>query len=157
MFPFGHCLYMPLSLPIPIPIYNNAFPNHHSLNLSPIPKFSLNIVQQTLSHRFKRTHNDIHNSQQKKRFKYSLATTDNNNSLTRSSKNAVMLLYEVQPSIEYKLVCQIGPSHRPMFRMSVEINGEIFEGIAQTKREAKQAAAEKALELFSLSNNNLLN
>ncbi|CAF1346314.1 unnamed protein product [Adineta steineri] len=156
MFPFGHCLYMPLSLPIPIPFYNNTFPNHHSLNLSPIPKFNSNIVQQTLSHRFKCTHNDIHNSQQKKRFRYSLATTNNNN-LSRSSKNAVMLLYEVKPSIEYKLVCQTGPSHRPMFRMSVEINGEIFEGIAQTKREAKQAAAEKALDSFSLSNNNLLN
>ncbi|CAF1426723.1 unnamed protein product [Adineta steineri] len=156
MFPFGHCLYMPLSLPIPIPFYNNTFPNHHSLNLSPIPKFNSNIVQQTSSHRFKRTHNDIHNSQQKKRFRYSLTTTKDN-SLSRSSKNAVMLLYEVKPSIEYKLVCQTGPSHRPMFRMSVEINGEIFEGIAQTKKEAKQAAAEKALESFSLSNNNMLN
>ncbi|CAF1346282.1 unnamed protein product [Adineta steineri] len=156
MFPFGHCLYMPFSLPIPIPFYNNTFLNDHSLNLSPIPKFNSNIVQQTLSHRFKRTHNDIHNSQQKKRFRYSLTTTKDNN-LSRSSKNAVMLLYEVKPSIEYKLVCQTGPSHRPMFRMSVEINGEIFEGIAQTKKEAKQSAAEKALESFSLSNNNLLN
>ncbi|CAF4175337.1 unnamed protein product, partial [Adineta steineri] len=136
--------------------YNNTFLNDHSLNLSPIPKFNSNIVQQTLSHRFKRTHNDIHNSQQKKRFRYSLTTTKDNN-LSRSSKNAVMLLYEVKPSIEYKLVCQTGPSHRPMFRMSVEINGEIFEGIAQTKKEAKQSAAEKALESFSLSNNNLLN
>ncbi|CAF3534021.1 unnamed protein product [Adineta steineri] len=147
---------MPLSLPIPIPFYNNTFLNQHSLNLSSITKFNSNIVQQTLSHRFKRTHNDIHNSQQKKRFRYSLTTTKDN-SLSGLSKNAVMLLYEVKPSVEYKLVCQTGPSHRPMFRMSVEINGEIFEGIAQTKREAKQAAAEKALDSFSLSNNNLLN
>jgi dsRNA-specific ribonuclease len=50
-----------------------------------------------------------------------------------------MLLHEVKPSIEYKLIAQTGPSHRPMFTMAVEINGQIFEGTAQTKKEAKQA------------------
>ncbi|UJR09750.1 hypothetical protein I4U23_013977 [Adineta vaga] len=56
-----------------------------------------------------------------------------------------MLLHELKPSIEYRLVAQTGPSHRPIFTMAVEINGQIFHGIAQTKKEAKQAAAEKAL------------
>ena len=50
-----------------------------------------------------------------------------------------MLLHEVKPSVEYKLIVQTGPSHRPMFTMAVEINGQIFEGTAQTKKEAKQA------------------
>ncbi len=55
------------------------------------------------------------------------------------SKNAIMLLYELKPSIEYKLIAQTGPSHRPVFTMAVEVNGQIFEGTAQTKKEAKQA------------------
>jgi dsRNA-specific ribonuclease len=50
-----------------------------------------------------------------------------------------MLLYDLKPSIEYKLISQTGPSHRPMFTMAVEINGQIFQGTAQTKKEAKQA------------------
>ena len=50
-----------------------------------------------------------------------------------------MLLHELKPSVEYKLVAQTGPSHRPIFTMAVEVNGQIFEGMAQTKKEAKQA------------------
>lgn len=82
-----------------------------------------------------------------------------------------MLLHELKPSVEYKLVAQTGPSHRPIFTMAVEVNGQMFEGMAQTKKEAKQAgrhlfrtadsiiglifpsflllAAEKALRSFS--------
>jgi dsRNA-specific ribonuclease len=50
-----------------------------------------------------------------------------------------MRLYEVKPSVEYKLIAKRGPSHRPMFTMAVEVNGQVFEGTAQTKKEAKQA------------------
>ena len=50
-----------------------------------------------------------------------------------------MLLYDVQPSIEYKLIAQTGPSHRPTFTMAVELHGKIFKGTGQTKKEAKQA------------------
>lgn len=56
-----------------------------------------------------------------------------------TNKNALMLLYDVQPSIEYKLIARTGPSHRPTFTMSVEIHGQIFQGTGPTKREAKQA------------------
>lgn len=65
--------------------------------------------------------------QQRKRFK----SNDQN-------RNALMLLYDVQPSIEYKLIAQTGPSHRPTFTMAVELHGKIFKGTGQTKKEAKQ-------------------
>jgi len=103
---------------------------------------------------------DLHDSQQpvwpKKRSKMSPAqscssssnqsSTNNNNtnsnngdSSSPSSKNALMLLHELKPSVEYKLVAQTGPSHRPIFTMAVEVNGQVFDGMAQTKKEAKQA------------------
>lgn len=112
-----------------------------------------------LSHGYKRSRDDLHDSTQpswpKKRPKLSSAqsstssssqsTTNNNNngnnaeSTSPSSKNALMLLHELKPSVEYKLVAQTGPSHRPIFTMAVEVNGQVFEGMAQTKKEAKQA------------------
>ena len=124
-----------------------------------------NALQQTLptlSHGYKRIHDDLHDTQQsawpKKRCKpssvqcssflanQSSTNTNANNSnnssidnLSPSSKNALMLLHELKPSVEYKLVAQTGPSHRPIFTMAVEVNGQIFEGMAQTKKEAKQA------------------
>ncbi len=89
------------------------------------------LVEQNIrqTHRFKRIHDDFNDIQQKKRSK--LTST--------ISKNALMLLHDLKPSIEYKLVAQTGPSHRPFFTMAVEVNGQIFEGMAQTKKEAKQA------------------
>jgi hypothetical protein len=121
-----------------------------------------NTLQQTLptlSHGYKRTRDDLYDTQQpvwpKKRSKPSpgqssssslsqslINNTNNNNnsdSSSPSSKNALMLLHELKPSVEYKLVAQTGPSHRPIFTMAVEVNGQIFEGMAQTKKEAKQA------------------
>jgi len=121
-----------------------------------------NTLQQTLptlSHGYKRTRDDLYDTQQlvwpKKRSKPSPAqssssslsqsvtnnTNNNNNgdSSSPSSKNALMLLHELKPSVEYKLVAQTGPSHRPIFTMAVEVNGQVFEGMAQTKKEAKQA------------------
>lgn len=118
-----------------------------------------NTLQQTLpvlSHGYKRTRDDLHDTQPaswpKKRSKPSPAqssssssqqlTNNNNNngdSSSPSAKNALMLLHELKPSVEYKLVAQTGPSHRPIFTMAVEVNGQVFEGMAQTKKEAKQA------------------
>jgi dsRNA-specific ribonuclease len=101
--------------------------NYYKFNL--ISLVEHNVFQKTLSHKFKRIRDDAHDIQSRKRPK--LTST--------LSKNALMLLYELKPSIEYKLIAQTGPSHRPMFTMAVEINGQVFEGIAQTKKEAKQA------------------
>jgi dsRNA-specific ribonuclease len=97
-----------------------------------------NALQQNLPHRFKRIRDDLHDTQQKKRPRLS-STINPNDTSSALSKNALMLLHELKPSIEYKLVAQTGPSHRPLFTMAVELNGQIFEGMAQTKKEAKQA------------------
>lgn len=59
-----------------------------------------------------------------------------------------MLLHELKPSIEYKLIRQSGPSHRPVFTMAVELNGHIFEGTAQTKKEAKQAGINRKVKEY---------
>jgi hypothetical protein len=63
-------------------------------------------------------------------------------------KNALMQLNELKPGLEFKFVSQTGPVHAPMFNMSVEVNGMVFEGSSTTKKASKLAAAEKALKSF---------
>ncbi|CAH1774043.1 unnamed protein product [Owenia fusiformis] len=63
-------------------------------------------------------------------------------------KNALMQLNEIKPGLEFKLMGQTGPVHAPEFVMSVEVNGETFEGTSSTKKKAKLVAAEKALKSF---------
>lgn len=63
-------------------------------------------------------------------------------------KNALMQLNELKPGLEFKFVSQTGPVHAPVFNMSVEVNGMVFEGSSTTKKAAKLAAAEKALKSF---------
>ncbi|XP_064644434.1 double-stranded RNA-specific editase 1-like isoform X2 [Lineus longissimus] len=66
----------------------------------------------------------------------------------RLPKNALMQLNEIKPGLVFKMVTQSGPVHAPTFTMSVEVNGQTFEGNGTNKRKAKQAAAEKALVSF---------
>ncbi|CAF1356519.1 unnamed protein product [Adineta ricciae] len=157
------------SSPPTIPLYNTTLLSN-PFNLCTTAKFEHNALQQTLPtipHGYKRPRDDLHDSPQqqqvwaRKRSKISptqtstsstnqsLTTSNSNDSTSPSSKNALMLLHELKPSVEYKLVAQTGPSHRPIFTMAVEVNGQVFEGMAQTKKEAKQAAAEKALRSFA--------
>ncbi|XP_044158638.1 double-stranded RNA-specific editase 1 isoform X1 [Bufo gargarizans] len=63
-------------------------------------------------------------------------------------KNALMQLNEIKPGLQYKLVSQSGPVHAPVFIMTVEVNGQAFEGSGPTKKKAKLHAAEKALRSF---------
>ncbi|XP_012357365.2 double-stranded RNA-specific editase 1 isoform X2 [Nomascus leucogenys] len=63
-------------------------------------------------------------------------------------KNALMQLNEIKPGLQYTLLSQTGPVHAPLFVMSVEVNGQVFEGSGPTKKKAKLHAAEKALRSF---------
>ncbi|XP_040887832.1 double-stranded RNA-specific editase 1-like [Toxotes jaculatrix] len=63
-------------------------------------------------------------------------------------KNALMQLNEIKPGLQYKLLSQTGPVHAPAFVMTVEVNGQLFEGSGPTKKKAKLNAAEKALRSF---------
>ncbi|KAJ8351657.1 hypothetical protein SKAU_G00231330 [Synaphobranchus kaupii] len=63
-------------------------------------------------------------------------------------KNALMQLNEIKPGLQYKLLSQTGPVHAPVFIMTVEVNGQLFEGSGPTKKKAKLTAAEKALRSF---------
>ncbi|KAM6893533.1 double-stranded RNA-specific editase 1-like [Xenentodon cancila] len=63
-------------------------------------------------------------------------------------KNALMQLNEIRPGLQYKLLSQSGPVHAPIFVMTVEVNGQLFEGFGPTKKKAKLNAAEKALHSF---------
>uniref|UniRef100_A0A8C9SPS0 Adenosine deaminase RNA specific B1b n=1 Tax=Scleropages formosus TaxID=113540 RepID=A0A8C9SPS0_SCLFO len=63
-------------------------------------------------------------------------------------KNALMQLNEIRPGLQYKLLSQTGPVHAPVFAMTVEVNGQLFEGSGPTKKKAKLSAAEKALRSF---------
>uniref|UniRef100_A0A8D3EBQ3 Adenosine deaminase RNA specific B1b n=1 Tax=Scophthalmus maximus TaxID=52904 RepID=A0A8D3EBQ3_SCOMX len=63
-------------------------------------------------------------------------------------KNALMQLNEIKPGLQYKLLSQTGPVHAPVFVMTVEVNGQMFEGMGPTKKKAKLNAAEKALRSF---------
>ncbi len=63
-------------------------------------------------------------------------------------KNAVMQLNEMKPGLEFQLVQQWGPVHAPVFQMSVEVNGQVFQGEGPSKKKAKLTCAEKALTSF---------
>ncbi|XP_043931921.1 double-stranded RNA-specific editase 1 isoform X3 [Protopterus annectens] len=63
-------------------------------------------------------------------------------------KNALMQLNEIKSGLQYKLQSQSGPVHSPVFIMTVEVNGQVFEGSGPTKKKAKLHAAEKALRSF---------
>uniref|UniRef100_A0A8C2FHM7 DRBM domain-containing protein n=1 Tax=Cyprinus carpio TaxID=7962 RepID=A0A8C2FHM7_CYPCA len=55
-----------------------------------------------------------------------------------------MQLNEIKPGLQYKLLSQTGPVHAPVFIMTIEVNGQLFEGSGPTKKKAKLNAAERA-------------
>ncbi|KAK3921835.1 Double-stranded RNA-specific editase 1 [Frankliniella fusca] len=80
----------------------------------------------------------------KKRRKKNVA----NSSKIHTPKNAVCTLNEISPGLVYTFVSQQGPVHLPTFTVSVELNGETYEGQGRTKKAAKHDAAMKALRSF---------
>lgn len=63
-------------------------------------------------------------------------------------KNAVCQLNEIHPGLKYELLSQSGPTHSPLFEVSVTLNGETFTGRGRSKKLAKHAAAGAALSSF---------
>lgn len=62
--------------------------------------------------------------------------------------NALMRLNQLKPGLQYKLVSQTGPVHVPVFTMSVEVDGTVFEASGPSKRTAKLHVAVKVRAAF---------
>ncbi|MEQ2200769.1 hypothetical protein XENOCAPTIV_002843 [Xenoophorus captivus] len=60
--------------------------------------------------------------------------------------NALMRLNQIHPGLQYRLLCQSGPVHAPVFTMSVEIQGTTYQATGNSKRTAKLQVALKALQ-----------
>ena len=66
-------------------------------------------------------------------------------------KNAVMQLNDMYKGLEFHVVDRTGPDHCPFFKVSVDIEGQKYEGSGSTKKASKLDAAEKALDGLALS------
>ncbi|KAK3865949.1 hypothetical protein Pcinc_020765 [Petrolisthes cinctipes] len=63
-------------------------------------------------------------------------------------KNPISTLNELRPGLLYKTLAMDGPSHAPVFTVSVELNGQVYQGTGRSKKQAKHAAAEATLRSF---------
>ncbi|XP_045581268.1 double-stranded RNA-specific editase 1 isoform X2 [Procambarus clarkii] len=63
-------------------------------------------------------------------------------------KNPISTLNELRPGLVYKTMAMEGPSHAPVFTVSVELTGQVFRGSGRSKKQAKHCAAEAALRSF---------
>ncbi|XP_014241002.1 double-stranded RNA-specific editase 1 isoform X2 [Cimex lectularius] len=61
------------------------------------------------------------------------------------SHTPLAILNELRSGLQYKIVSSDGPPHSPNFLASVEVDGIVFSGSANAKKQAKQRAAEAAL------------
>ena len=67
-------------------------------------------------------------------------------------KHPVVVLNELKPDLKYNLESETGDNHTKTFTISVEVDGEKFEGTAKNKKMAKARAAQAALtKIFNLS------
>ncbi|KAG2470206.1 STRBP protein, partial [Polypterus senegalus] len=60
--------------------------------------------------------------------------------------NALMRLNQIRPGLQYKLLSQSGPVHAPVFTMSVDVEGTIYEASGPSKKTAKLHVAVKVLQ-----------
>nr|XP_053629587.1 double-stranded RNA-specific editase 1-like isoform X2 [Cherax quadricarinatus] len=63
-------------------------------------------------------------------------------------KNPISTLNELRPGLVYNMLGMEGPSHAPVFTVTVEISGQVFRGSGRSKKQAKHSAAEAALRSF---------
>lgn len=57
--------------------------------------------------------------------------------------NALMRLNQIRPGLQYRLLSQSGPVHAPVFTMSVDLDGTIYEASGSSKKTAKLHVAVK--------------
>ncbi|XP_066906532.1 double-stranded RNA-specific editase Adar isoform X2 [Halyomorpha halys] len=62
-----------------------------------------------------------------------------------ASQTPLALLNELRSGLNYKIVLSDGPPHCPNFLATVEVDGILFSGSGNAKKQAKQRAAEAAL------------
>lgn len=67
-------------------------------------------------------------------------------STAAEGKNPMMILNEIRPGVKYEYISESGDSHAKLFTMSVEVDGETFQGSGRSKRIAKSRAAQAALQ-----------
>ncbi|XP_029109011.1 spermatid perinuclear RNA-binding protein isoform X4 [Scleropages formosus] len=65
---------------------------------------------------------------------------------TNQPMNALMRLNQIRPGLQYKLLSQSGPVHAPVFTMSVEVDGTVYEASGSSKKTAKLHVAVKVLQ-----------
>ncbi|XP_048857412.1 spermatid perinuclear RNA-binding protein-like isoform X3 [Brienomyrus brachyistius] len=65
---------------------------------------------------------------------------------TNQPMNALMRLNQIQPGLQYKLLSQSGPVHAPVFTMSVDVDGTVYEASGSSKKVAKLRVAVKVLQ-----------
>lgn len=57
--------------------------------------------------------------------------------------NALMRLNQIRPGLQYRLLSQSGPVHAPVFTMSVDLDGSVYEASGSSKKTAKLHVAVK--------------
>uniref|UniRef100_A0A671T2Y5 Spermatid perinuclear RNA-binding protein n=1 Tax=Sinocyclocheilus anshuiensis TaxID=1608454 RepID=A0A671T2Y5_9TELE len=60
--------------------------------------------------------------------------------------NALMRLNQIRPGLQYKLLSQSGPVHAPVFTMSIDVDGTVYEASGSSKKTAKLHVAVKVLQ-----------
>lgn len=65
--------------------------------------------------------------------------------------NALMRLNQIRPGLQYKLLSQSGPVHAPVFTMSVDVDGTVYEASGSSKKTAKLHVAVKVSSHLSTS------
>lgn len=66
----------------------------------------------------------------------------------REAKNPLMQLNEIRPGLTYNITVKGGQTHCPVFFVSVNVDGNTFEGQGSSKQKAKHNAAENVLKSF---------
>ncbi|XP_041718807.1 spermatid perinuclear RNA-binding protein-like isoform X2 [Coregonus clupeaformis] len=97
----------------------------------------------------KRQHEDRHTDDRQlfKRMKHNLMRVlDSKMMDPNHSMNSLIRLNQVHPGLQYKLLSQSGPVHAPVFTMSVDVHGTVYEASGASKKTAKLQVALKVLQ-----------